>query len=100
MRYRLEDERLTLEKLCSRQHLLYMGRENRLEDCNSIEEGSANDSEIIQDYKKVNQAKVHNKKTKVRTKTINSGNRETVRVAKMGQKKLTIMARLPARSSI
>ena len=66
MRYRLEDERLTLEKLCSRQHLLYMGRENRLEDCNSIEEGSANDSEIIQDYKKVNQAKVHNKKTKVR----------------------------------
>ena len=51
----LEDERLTLDALKSKNHLLYLGSDNTLEDCEEIEEGSANDSEIVQDYKKSNQ---------------------------------------------
>lgn len=35
--------------------MLHLGRDNALEDCDQIEEGSVKDSEIIQDYKKSNQ---------------------------------------------
>lgn len=51
----LDDEKLTLDQLKSKKHLLYMGKNNSLEDCEDIEEGSPNDSDIVQDYKKVNQ---------------------------------------------
>ncbi len=51
----LEDERLSLQALKGKKHLLFLDKGNSLEDCQSIEEGSAKDSEIIQDYKKNNQ---------------------------------------------
>ena len=51
----MEDEKLTLENLVNKKHLLYLGKDNTLEDCDGIEEGSAKDSDIVQDYKKVNQ---------------------------------------------
>lgn len=50
----LEDDKLTLSHLKEKKHLLYMAKDNTLQDCEEIEEGSANDSEIIQDYKKNN----------------------------------------------
>lgn len=51
----LEDQKLSLETLAGKKHLLYLGKNNTMQDCDGIEEGSANDSDIIKDYKKVNQ---------------------------------------------
>ncbi|XP_059092667.1 influenza virus NS1A-binding protein homolog isoform X2 [Tigriopus californicus] len=62
----LEDEKLTLDSMTTKRHLLYVGRENKLEDCKGIEEGSPNDSEIIQDYKKTNQKQLPRQMKKIR----------------------------------
>ena len=60
----LEDEQLSLQALKAKKHLLFLDKDNWLEDCQSIEEGSAKDSEIIQDYKKTNQQQQGQKQEK------------------------------------
>jgi len=62
----LEDDRLTLDALKAKTHLLFLSSDHALDDCEVIAEGSANDSEIVQDYKQTNaqqaQAKAASKK--------------------------------------
>ncbi len=60
----LEDERLTLEAIKDKKHLLFLDKDNSLEDCQAIEEGSPHDSEIIQDYKKTNMHQHQSKQAK------------------------------------
>jgi len=61
----LEDENLDLETLSERRNLLFVAGDHTLQDCDNIEQGSINDSDVIQDYKKENQH-LPNKATKKR----------------------------------
>ncbi len=49
------DERLTMDMLRDKAHMLFLSKDNTLEDCEEIAEGSENDSEIVQDYRRSNQ---------------------------------------------
>jgi len=51
----IEDEKLDLETLSQRRNLLFVAGDHTLQDCDIIEQGSVNDSDVIQDYKKENQ---------------------------------------------
>jgi hypothetical protein len=46
-----EDEELTLAQLTDKTHMLYLGKDNSLQDCEHIQDGSEIDSEIIKEYK-------------------------------------------------
>ncbi len=51
----LEDEKLTLDMLGAKKHLLYSPTDSKkLSDCQGVQEGSETDSELVQDYKKIN----------------------------------------------
>jgi hypothetical protein len=66
----LEDEMITLEGLRGKKHLLYLRADvNALQDCQGIEIGSPmGDSEIVQDYRKINSQTSKEGKIKVRRK--------------------------------
>merc|ERR1712223_602527 len=50
----LDDETLTLDRLAKKRHLLYMPSDgsNTLKDCRTIRQGSINDSDVVEDYRK------------------------------------------------
>ena len=63
----LEDDQMKLRDLVEKKHLLRMGEDNALEDCGKSQEILAEDTEIIQDYKKIIQLLPNNNnKMKVR----------------------------------
>ena len=59
--------------------LLIMSKDNSLQDCSTVEEGSPNDSDLIKDYKKSNQ---HLEKPKTRPRLGRRGGPLTVKPAK------------------
>ncbi|XP_076058163.1 influenza virus NS1A-binding protein-like [Oratosquilla oratoria] len=64
----LTEEDLLLESLKEKKHLLYLSSDNSLHDCADIQNGDANDSEIVQDYKKLSR-KMSQPNIKVRRKS-------------------------------
>ena len=64
----LDDDSIEIdEAFMQKSTLLIMSKDNSLKDCKEVEDGSAQDSELIQDYKKSNQ---HLDKPKVNVHTI------------------------------
>ena len=59
------------ETFLQKSTLLIMSKDNSLQDCSTVEEGSANDSDLIKDYKKSNQ---HLEKPKTRPRLGRRGN--------------------------
>ena len=52
----LDDDSVEIdETFMEKSTLLIMSKNNSLKDCKDVEEGSAQDSDLIQDYKKSNQ---------------------------------------------
>ena len=52
----LDDDSIEIdEAFMQKSTLLIMSKDNSLKDCKEVEDGSAQDSELIQDYKKSNQ---------------------------------------------
>ena len=65
-RMRIKSPRRFISVLSFQRHLLFMGTDNTLQDCEGIEQGSVNDSDVIQDYKKGNQHLVQKSTKRVR----------------------------------
>ncbi|KAF2343233.1 hypothetical protein FHG87_026011, partial [Trinorchestia longiramus] len=53
IRRQMEEEDITLEALKEKKHLLYLNIDNSLHDCSDIRTGDAQDTEMVQDYKKI-----------------------------------------------
>ncbi|GFQ74737.1 influenza virus NS1A-binding protein homolog [Trichonephila clavata] len=49
----IEDQTVRLEDLAQKVHMLYLNPDRTLHDCSDIENGDLQDSEVIQDYKKL-----------------------------------------------
>ncbi|XP_064119983.1 influenza virus NS1A-binding protein homolog B-like [Macrobrachium nipponense] len=62
------EEDLQLELLKEKKHMLYLNMDNSLHDCTDIQSGELNDSDIVQDYKKMSR-KLSQTNIKVRRKS-------------------------------
>lgn len=62
-----EDQNGDIEDLTQKVHMLYLNPDRTLHDCNDIENGDVQDSEVIQDYKKLSK-KVSNANKKAKHK--------------------------------
>ncbi|CAL4058787.1 unnamed protein product, partial [Meganyctiphanes norvegica] len=59
----------TLDALKDKKHMLYLSSDNSLHDCMDIQNGAANDSEMVQDYKKMSRKQSGNNLKSRRTST-------------------------------
>ncbi|KAB7494902.1 Influenza virus NS1A-binding-like protein B [Armadillidium nasatum] len=67
VRKQMEEEELSMQMLQEKTYLLYLNLDNSLHDCADIQTGSANDTELVQDYKKISR-KLSQPNLKVRRK--------------------------------
>lgn len=58
-------------------HMLYLNMDNSLHDCTEIQSGDLNDSEMVQDYKKMSR-KLSQTNIKVRSVLIESSNSKNI----------------------
>ncbi|XP_063590001.1 influenza virus NS1A-binding protein homolog B-like [Penaeus indicus] len=53
LKKQLAEEEIQLDLLKEKKHMLYLNMDNSLHDCTEIQSGDLNDSEMVQDYKKM-----------------------------------------------
>lgn len=53
LKKQLAEEEIQLDLLKEKKHMLYLNMDNSLHDCTEIQSGELNDSEMVQDYKKM-----------------------------------------------
>ncbi|KAK4316829.1 hypothetical protein Pmani_012046 [Petrolisthes manimaculis] len=62
------DQELNLDVIKDKKHMLYLNMDNSLHDCSDIKSGDLNDSDLVQDYKKMSR-KLSQTNIKVRRKS-------------------------------